>query len=57
MESSSDEEESALQDKKRSGSVVDVEDLGNIMNNVKKAKVSLPSTKSMTSPYLSFPPS
>ncbi|XP_042343251.1 S-adenosyl-L-methionine-dependent tRNA 4-demethylwyosine synthase TYW1 [Plectropomus leopardus] len=38
MESSSDEEESGLQDEKKSGSVVDVEDLGNIMNSVKKAK-------------------
>ncbi|XP_076591832.1 S-adenosyl-L-methionine-dependent tRNA 4-demethylwyosine synthase TYW1 [Chaetodon auriga] len=38
MESSSDEEESGMQDEKRSGSVVDMEDLGNIMSSVKKAK-------------------
>ncbi|KAL3057866.1 hypothetical protein OYC64_008172 [Pagothenia borchgrevinki] len=38
MESSSDEEESGLQDEKTSGSVVDMEDLGNIMNSVKRAK-------------------
>lgn len=38
MESSSDEEESGLQDEKKSGSVVDMEDLGNIMNSAKKAK-------------------
>ncbi|XP_049922548.1 S-adenosyl-L-methionine-dependent tRNA 4-demethylwyosine synthase TYW1 [Epinephelus moara] len=38
MESSSDEEESALQDEKKAGSVVDMEDLGNIMNSAKKAK-------------------
>lgn len=39
MESSSDEEGSGLEDEKKSGSVVDMEDLGNIMNSVKKAKV------------------
>ncbi|XP_038141891.1 S-adenosyl-L-methionine-dependent tRNA 4-demethylwyosine synthase TYW1 isoform X2 [Cyprinodon tularosa] len=39
IESSSEEEESVLPDEKASRSVVDVEDLGNIMNNVKKAKV------------------
>ncbi|XP_035010127.2 S-adenosyl-L-methionine-dependent tRNA 4-demethylwyosine synthase TYW1 [Hippoglossus stenolepis] len=38
MESSSDEDESGLQDEKKSGSVVDMEDLGNIMNSMKKAK-------------------
>lgn len=38
MESSSDEEGSGLQDEKTSGSVVDMEDLGNIMNSVKRAK-------------------
>ncbi|KAM4741962.1 S-adenosyl-L-methionine-dependent tRNA 4-demethylwyosine synthase TYW1 [Anableps anableps] len=38
IESSSEEEESGLADEKISRSVVDVEDLGNIMNNVKKAK-------------------
>ncbi|XP_070685093.1 S-adenosyl-L-methionine-dependent tRNA 4-demethylwyosine synthase TYW1 [Pempheris klunzingeri] len=38
MESSSDEEESGLQDEKKSGSVVDMEDLGNIMNSAKKSK-------------------
>nr|XP_046245829.1 S-adenosyl-L-methionine-dependent tRNA 4-demethylwyosine synthase TYW1 isoform X2 [Scatophagus argus] len=38
IESSSDEEESGLQDEKKSGSVVDMEDLGNIMNGAKKAK-------------------
>ncbi|XP_029302813.1 S-adenosyl-L-methionine-dependent tRNA 4-demethylwyosine synthase TYW1 [Cottoperca gobio] len=37
MESSSDEE-SGLQDETQSGSVVDMEDLGNIMNSAKKAK-------------------
>ncbi|XP_037631700.1 LOW QUALITY PROTEIN: S-adenosyl-L-methionine-dependent tRNA 4-demethylwyosine synthase TYW1 [Sebastes umbrosus] len=37
MESSSDEDESSLQDEKN-GSVVDMEDLGNIMNSAKKAK-------------------
>ncbi|XP_029964888.1 S-adenosyl-L-methionine-dependent tRNA 4-demethylwyosine synthase TYW1 isoform X2 [Salarias fasciatus] len=37
MESSSDEDESGLQERKP-GSVVDVEDLGNIMSSVKKAK-------------------
>lgn len=40
MESSSDEDESSLQDEKN-GSVVDMEDLGNIMNSAKKAKVRL----------------
>ncbi|KAI4815509.1 hypothetical protein KUCAC02_005651, partial [Chaenocephalus aceratus] len=38
IESSSDEEGSGLQDEKTSGSVVDMEDLGNIMNSVKRAK-------------------
>lgn len=38
MESSSDEEESGLQDEKKAGSMVDMEDLGNIMNSAKKAK-------------------
>uniref|UniRef100_A0A4W6CX46 S-adenosyl-L-methionine-dependent tRNA 4-demethylwyosine synthase TYW1 n=1 Tax=Lates calcarifer TaxID=8187 RepID=A0A4W6CX46_LATCA len=40
-ESSSDEDESGLQDEKKSGSVVDMEDLGNIMNSAKKAMVRL----------------
>lgn len=39
IESSSDE--SGLQDEKKSASVVDMEDLGNIMNSAKKAKVRL----------------
>lgn len=39
IESSSDEEESGLQDEKKS--VFDMEDLGNIMNRAKKAKVRL----------------
>ncbi|XP_014848907.1 PREDICTED: S-adenosyl-L-methionine-dependent tRNA 4-demethylwyosine synthase [Poecilia mexicana] len=38
IESSSEEEESGWPDEKTSRSVVDVEDLGNIMNSVKKAK-------------------
>lgn len=38
FESSSEEDESGLLDEKSSRSLVDVEDLGNIMNNVKKAK-------------------
>ncbi|KAM4590525.1 S-adenosyl-L-methionine-dependent tRNA 4-demethylwyosine synthase TYW1 [Fundulus diaphanus] len=38
IESSSEEEDSVLAEEKRSRSVVDVEDLGNIMKNVKKAK-------------------
>ncbi|XP_036927609.1 S-adenosyl-L-methionine-dependent tRNA 4-demethylwyosine synthase TYW1 [Acanthopagrus latus] len=38
MESSSDDEESGQQREKKSASVVDMEDLGNIMNSVKKAK-------------------
>uniref|UniRef100_A0A7N6B777 tRNA 4-demethylwyosine synthase (AdoMet-dependent) n=1 Tax=Anabas testudineus TaxID=64144 RepID=A0A7N6B777_ANATE len=38
METSSDEEGSGLEDEKKTGSVVDMEDLGNIMNSVKKAK-------------------
>lgn len=37
MESSSDEDESAQQDEKKS--VVDVEDLGNLMTSARKAKV------------------
>lgn len=41
MESSSDGEESGLQDEKKAGSMVDMEDLGNIMNSAKKAKVRL----------------
>lgn len=40
VESSSDEDESGLPDEKKT--VLDVEDLGNIMNSVKKAKVRLP---------------
>uniref|UniRef100_A0A7N6B4P2 S-adenosyl-L-methionine-dependent tRNA 4-demethylwyosine synthase TYW1 n=1 Tax=Anabas testudineus TaxID=64144 RepID=A0A7N6B4P2_ANATE len=39
METSSDEEGSGLEDEKKTGSVVDMEDLGNIMNSVKKAKI------------------
>ncbi|MEQ2195835.1 S-adenosyl-L-methionine-dependent tRNA 4-demethylwyosine synthase, partial [Xenoophorus captivus] len=39
IESSSEDEESVLPDEKISRSVVDVEDLGNIMTNIKKAKV------------------
>lgn len=38
VESSSDEESSGLQDEKNSGSVVDMEDLGNIMSSAKRAK-------------------
>ncbi|XP_017292651.1 S-adenosyl-L-methionine-dependent tRNA 4-demethylwyosine synthase TYW1 [Kryptolebias marmoratus] len=38
IDSSSDDDESGFLDEKRSGSVVDVEDLGNIMSSVKKAK-------------------
>ncbi|KAM9733441.1 LOW QUALITY PROTEIN: S-adenosyl-L-methionine-dependent tRNA 4-demethylwyosine synthase TYW1 [Menidia menidia] len=38
MESSSDEDESGPPEEKKAGSVVDVEDLGNIMNSVKRAK-------------------
>ncbi|XP_027854776.1 S-adenosyl-L-methionine-dependent tRNA 4-demethylwyosine synthase TYW1 isoform X1 [Xiphophorus couchianus] len=38
IESSSEEEESGLSGEKMSRSVVDMEDLGNIMNNVKRAK-------------------
>ncbi|KAM9318067.1 S-adenosyl-L-methionine-dependent tRNA 4-demethylwyosine synthase TYW1 isoform 2-T2 [Pholidichthys leucotaenia] len=38
IESSSDEGESALPDEKKAGLVLDVEDLGNIMNGAKKAK-------------------
>uniref|UniRef100_A0A8C2Z9U7 tRNA 4-demethylwyosine synthase (AdoMet-dependent) n=1 Tax=Cyclopterus lumpus TaxID=8103 RepID=A0A8C2Z9U7_CYCLU len=41
VESSSDEEESGLQDEEKSGSVVDMEDLGNIMSSAKRAKVRL----------------
>uniref|UniRef100_A0A3B3YXL3 S-adenosyl-L-methionine-dependent tRNA 4-demethylwyosine synthase TYW1 n=1 Tax=Poecilia mexicana TaxID=48701 RepID=A0A3B3YXL3_9TELE len=41
IESSSEEEESGWPDEKTSRSVVDVEDLGNIMNSVKKAKLIL----------------
>lgn len=39
IESSSDEDESGLQDEKQSGSVLDMEDLGNIMNRVNQRKV------------------
>lgn len=39
IESSSDEEESGLQNEKRSGSMFDMEDLGNIINRVNKTKV------------------
>lgn len=38
LESSSDEEESGLQDERKAGPVVDMEDIGSIMNSVKKAK-------------------
>ncbi|XP_072248029.1 S-adenosyl-L-methionine-dependent tRNA 4-demethylwyosine synthase TYW1 isoform X2 [Leuresthes tenuis] len=38
IESSSDEDESGLPDETKPGSVVDMEDLGNIMNSMKKAK-------------------
>ncbi|XP_008301206.1 S-adenosyl-L-methionine-dependent tRNA 4-demethylwyosine synthase TYW1, partial [Stegastes partitus] len=38
IESSSDEDESGPSGERKSGSVVDMEDLGNIMNSVKKAK-------------------
>uniref|UniRef100_A0A1A8MVF7 S-adenosyl-L-methionine-dependent tRNA 4-demethylwyosine synthase TYW1 n=1 Tax=Nothobranchius pienaari TaxID=704102 RepID=A0A1A8MVF7_9TELE len=38
IESSSEEDESGLADERTSGSVVDVEDLGNIMTSAKKAK-------------------
>uniref|UniRef100_A0A667YLC7 tRNA 4-demethylwyosine synthase (AdoMet-dependent) n=1 Tax=Myripristis murdjan TaxID=586833 RepID=A0A667YLC7_9TELE len=48
VESSSDEEESALPEESQSGSVVDVEDLGRIMNSVRKAKVSLQPTTHLT---------
>lgn len=41
IESSSDEDESGLQDEKQSGSVLDMEDLGNIMNHVNQKKVCL----------------
>lgn len=40
MESSSDED-SGLQEKQNSVSVLDMEDLGTIMNRAKKAKVSI----------------
>lgn len=39
IESSSDEEESGLQEEKQSGTMLDMEDLGNIMNLVNKTKV------------------
>lgn len=39
IESSSDEDESGLQDEKQSGSMLDMEDLGNIMNRVNQRKV------------------
>lgn len=39
MESSSDEEESGLQDERKA--VFDVEDLGNIMKRSKRAKVTV----------------
>lgn len=39
MESSSDEEESGPQDEEQPGSVLDMEDLGHIINRVSKAKV------------------
>ncbi|CAG12739.1 unnamed protein product, partial [Tetraodon nigroviridis] len=42
IESSSDEDESGLQDENQSGSVLDMEDLGNIMNRVNQKKVCLP---------------
>uniref|UniRef100_H3DNU0 S-adenosyl-L-methionine-dependent tRNA 4-demethylwyosine synthase TYW1 n=1 Tax=Tetraodon nigroviridis TaxID=99883 RepID=H3DNU0_TETNG len=38
IESSSDEDESGLQDENQSGSVLDMEDLGNIMNRVNQKK-------------------
>ncbi|XP_011606975.2 S-adenosyl-L-methionine-dependent tRNA 4-demethylwyosine synthase TYW1 [Takifugu rubripes] len=38
IESSSDEEESGLQEEKQSGTMLDMEDLGNIMNLVNKTK-------------------
>lgn len=41
IESSSDEDESGLQDEKQSGSVLDMEDLGNIMNRLHQKKVCL----------------
>uniref|UniRef100_A0A674NUE0 tRNA 4-demethylwyosine synthase (AdoMet-dependent) n=1 Tax=Takifugu rubripes TaxID=31033 RepID=A0A674NUE0_TAKRU len=40
IESSSDEEESGLQEEKQSGTMLDMEDLGNIMNLVNKTKAS-----------------
>lgn len=43
IESSSDEDESGLQDEKQSGSVLDMEDLGNIMNRVNQKKVGFKS--------------
>uniref|UniRef100_A0A8C2Z9N1 S-adenosyl-L-methionine-dependent tRNA 4-demethylwyosine synthase TYW1 n=1 Tax=Cyclopterus lumpus TaxID=8103 RepID=A0A8C2Z9N1_CYCLU len=52
VESSSDEEESGLQDEEKSGSVVDMEDLGNIMSSAKRAKVF---TALLTCFVLSFP--
>lgn len=39
IESSSDEDGSGLQDEKQPGSVLDMEDLGNIMNRVNQKKV------------------
>uniref|UniRef100_A0A665U0U4 S-adenosyl-L-methionine-dependent tRNA 4-demethylwyosine synthase TYW1 n=1 Tax=Echeneis naucrates TaxID=173247 RepID=A0A665U0U4_ECHNA len=38
IESTSDEDESGLQDEKKSGAVVDMEDLGSMMNIARKAK-------------------
>lgn len=45
VESSSDEDESGLTGEKRS--VVDLEDLGNLMKNAKKAKVRIQSAESL----------
>lgn len=41
MDSSSDEDQPGSLGEEKSGSVVDVEDLGDIMSSVRKAKVSL----------------
>lgn len=50
MESSSDAESSAEEEKSH-GSVIDMEDLGNVMNRMKKAKVK---TKPCSSTVLTY---
>lgn len=53
MESSSDAESSAEEEKSH-GSVIDMEDLGNVMNRMKKAKVKTKTSSTLFTQFVLY---